>query len=107
MAELTRVEIAALEAAIMNYEAKKQSMENAYLHISNDVRELGSSWTGVSSQTFQDRFDALYRNLKTTEERVDEGIKVLRGVITTYEETEANATAGIEGLEESGSVSYF
>lgn len=107
MADITRLDVAAVEAAIANYESKKMSMENAYLQISNDVRELGASWTGASSQTFQDRFNDLYKNLKSTEERVDEGIKVLKSVIATYEETEANATAGIEGLDEAGSVSYF
>lgn len=107
MSEFTRVEVAALEAAIKNYESKKQSMENAYLQISNDVRELGSAWTGASSQTFQDRFDAMYRNLKTTSERVDEGIRVLQGAMNTYIETENQAVAGIEGLEESGNVTYF
>lgn len=103
---MTRVSIPALEEAISNFETKKNSMEIAYLKISNAVRELGSTWKGASSDKFEQQFAEMYKNLQQTEERMDGAIAKLRTAMETYQEVEDANRAASEALE-SGNTMYF
>ncbi|MGN0802973.1 MAG: WXG100 family type VII secretion target [Candidatus Faecivicinus sp.] len=103
---ITRVSIPALEEAITTFENKKVALENAYLKISNDVRELDTTWHGEASEKFKARFDELYKNLQVTEERMDGAIAKLRTAVQTYQEVEDENRAATEALDE-GNVSYF
>ena len=57
--EEIRVSIDALNQAINDYKAKKQTMQVAYLQISNTMRELSNTWRGASSTKFAEQFDQL------------------------------------------------
>lgn len=104
--EMTRVSIPALEDAIRNFEMKKNSLEIAYLKISNEVRELGGTWKGESSNKFEAQFDEMYKNLKQTEERMDGAIAKLRTAMQVYQEVEDANRAAADALAE-GNTAYF
>ncbi len=103
---ITRVSIPALEEAIQTFEAKKAALENAYLKISNEVRTLDGTWHGEASEKFKASFDALYKNLQVTEERMDVAISKLKTAVQTYQEVEDANRAATDALDE-GNVSYF
>ena len=102
----TRVSIPALQDAITNFENKKAALENAYLKISNEVRNLDATWHGEASEKFKSQFDAMYKNLQQTEERMEGAITKLNKAVEIYEEVDEQVKTGAENLEE-GKASYY
>lgn len=90
----------AMEEAITNFEARKVSLENAYLKISNEVRTLDGTWHGEASEKFKTQFDKLYENLKQNETVMSNVISNLKTALSIYEEQEQAATNLINNAEE-------
>ena len=99
--EEVRVSIDALNQAINDYKTKKQTMQIAYLQISNTMRELSNTWKGASSTKFAEQFDQMYKNLQQTEVQMDSATNKLEQAKNAYEEVEAQAKSMLNAVEES------
>lgn len=101
MAERILVSIEDMQAAIQKYNTCKQDQQNAYLQMSNAVRMLDESWDGPASEAFKAAFGAMYKNLETSEQKMQDAIDELKQsaeAFKTAEESEiASGTFG--GLE--------
>jgi len=90
----------AMQEAISNFETRKMAMENACLKISNEVRELDSTWHGQASETFKAQFDEMYTKLKQNEPAMAEIISDLKKAVDLYEAAEKEAESLINSLDE-------
>ena len=90
----------AFGTAIATFENKKTALENAYLKVSNEVRELSNSYKGEAANAFQSNFEQLYSNIKTTETSMQGVIDTLKSVQGIYEKYEESIKALISQLEE-------
>ena len=90
----------AMQEAISNFETRKMALENTYLKISNQVRELDSTWHGEASEKFKAQFEDMYKNLKQNETVMSNVISNLKTALSTYEAEETSAEALINSLSE-------
>ncbi len=90
----------ALEEAISTFESKKTALENTYLKISNEVRELDGTWHGEASEKFKTQFEKLYQNLKQNETVMSNVISKLKQALNIYQEQEKVAQNLIDALQE-------
>lgn len=95
----TRVTAEALATAIQNFEARKQEFQNAYLKISNIVRELSVNYKSEAATAFYGKFDSIYKNLSQTEVQMDSAINKLKQVKEVYEALAAMQEALVHALE--------
>lgn len=95
-----RIRKDAMQDAINKFESKKTALENTYLKISNEVRQLDSTWNGEASETFKSQFEALYKNLQQNETVMSNIISKLKEALERYTEADEQAKAAIEKLDE-------
>lgn len=91
---------ASMETAINTFENKKMALENSYLKISNEVRDLDGTWHGEASERFKAQFDALYDNLKQCETVMSNVVSNLKSALSVYEEQEKDQEKRFEGLDQ-------
>ena len=95
-----RMSKAAMQEAIHTFEHKKMGLENMYLKISGEVRQLDATWHGEASEKFKSQFEEMYRNLKQNETVMSNVVSNLKTALSTYEAEEAAAEALISSLNE-------
>ncbi len=95
-----RVSKEAIEKSISEFEARKSGLENAYLKISNEVRELDSTWHGEASEKFKTQFESLYQNLKQNETVMSNVISKLKTALEIYVEQEKIVATLFNNAEE-------
>lgn len=76
----------AFATAIASFETRKTELQNAYLKISNEVRQLGTTYKGAAAEAFQSQFETLYNNLQTTEGSMDAIVSTLKQTKGIYEQ---------------------
>ena len=91
MAETIRVSTDELRAAVGKYNTLKDQLRTSYLEMSNAVRSVDVSWNGDASEAFKAQFDALYRNIETTEARMQDAIDEMTRTAELYDEVEQTA----------------
>ena len=95
----TRVTAEAMAAAIQNFETRNSEFQNAYLRISNVVRELGVNYKSEAATVFYNKFNDLYSNLSKTENEMEAAIKELKDVKEVYDALTAAQKAIVDALE--------
>lgn len=95
----TRVTAEALATTIQKYESHKQEFANAYLKISNIVRELSVNYKSEAATAFYNKFNDIYNNLSQTESRMDDAVGKLKQVKQVYEALTAMQEALVRALE--------
>lgn len=95
----TRVTAEALATAIQNYEARNQEFQNAYLKISNIVRQLSVNYKSEAATAFYNKFNDIYNNLSQTESRMEDATNKLKQVKEVYEALTAMQEALVRALE--------
>lgn len=95
----TRVTAEALATTIQKYEGHKQEFTNAYLRISNVVRELSVNYKSEAATAFYNKFNDIYTNLSQTESRMDDAVNKLKQVKDIYEALTALQEAVVRALE--------
>ncbi len=93
MAERILVSIEEMESTVTTYETNKAKQQAAYLQMSNAVRTLDGFWDGPASEVFKSAFNALYKNLETSEQRMQDAITELKtsaGLFRNAEEVEVS-----------------
>jgi len=102
MAEKILVSTEEMLNTVSVYEANKAKQQVAYLQMSNAVRTLDGFWDGPASEVFKAAFNALYRNLETSEQRMQDAIDELKQSAELFEEAEAVEISGKMGELEAG-----
>ena len=99
MAEITRVSAEALATTINEYNARKAEFQQAYLQISNVVRQLSVNWKSEAATQFYARFDEIYNNISQTETQMENAISKLTQVKDIYEALIALQQAAAQNLQ--------
>ena len=87
-----------MQNAINNYNNCMKAFENAYLQMSNAVRQADSTWHGQASETFKDKFNQMYNNISQTQNNVQEAVAELNRALETYAATEQRVVGMIDAL---------
>lgn len=88
MAERILVSPEEMRATVTTYEANKTKQQVAYQDMKSAVRVLDGFWDGPASEVFKGAFDALYKNLETSEQRMTDAINELKTSADLFERTE-------------------
>lgn len=95
----TKVRAEALAAAIQNFESRKGEFQNAYLKISNIVRELSVNYKSEAATAFYQKFDDIYKNISQTEVQMENAINKLKQVKEIYDALFALQQALVNALK--------
>lgn len=98
--DLDRVVVAEsdLQDAINTYNKCKNDFQNAYLQMSNAVRQADTIWHGQASETFKDKFNQMYNNIVYTEDEVQASVDLLNKALEVYAETEQRGAMIVESM---------
>lgn len=88
MAEILKVDTAQLTDTASQFKSHQQSMMNAVLTMSNAVRQMGATWNGAAAEAFDRQFEAMYKNLAQTEQKMTDVIEELLKAHDIFEEYE-------------------
>ena len=87
-----------LQDAINTYNKCKNDFQNAYLQMSNAVRQADTIWHGQASETFKDKFNQMYNNIVYTEDEVQASVDLLNKALEVYAETEQRGAMIVESM---------
>ena len=99
MADIIHVDTGAMRSAAVKFKSCQQEMENAYLTMSNAVRELDSTWNGEASEAFKNQFNDLCKNIEQTEAKVNDAVDETLKAADLYDEVEASLESTFGGLD--------
>ena len=99
MADRIRVSTAELRTAVEKYNNVKGQIQNAYLQMSNAVREVDVSWNGAASEAYKNQFDLLYKNIEQTELKVQDAVDELLKTAEIYDEQETGISQTFADLD--------
>ncbi len=100
MADVLKVTPEELQATANQFKTYQSNLQTAYLTMSDAVRSLDSSWNGEANEQFKAQFDAMYKNLSQTEEKMADAIDELLKAFDIYTEAEDAIKGQIDTLEE-------
>jgi WXG100 family type VII secretion target len=105
MAERILVSTEEMRNTVSTYESNKSKQQTAYLQMSNAVRTLDGFWDGPASEVFKGAFNALYKNLETSEQRMQDAIDELKKSADLYDQTNDDISGKMGQLEAGSSYS--
>ena len=100
MADVLKVTPEELQNTANQFKSYQQTLQTAYLQMSNAVRSLDTTWNGEASEQFKTQFEAMYKNLSQTEEKMTDAIDELTKAAGVYEEVENSIKGQVDALEE-------
>lgn len=77
MSELIKVSTEEMQATLNTFNTQKGAQMSAYESMKNIVAELGGSYLGEASQTFQNQFQSFYGNLSQSEAKMADAVDEL------------------------------
>ncbi len=100
MADILKVTPEELQATANQFKSYQSNLQTAYLTMSDAVRSLDTTWNGEASEQFKAQFDAMYKNLSQTEEKMNDAIEELLQAHDIYQEAEDAIKGQVDTLEE-------
>lgn len=85
-------------AAVTQFNTCKQSLQNAYLQMTNAVFQLDSSWNGEASEAFKTQYGKLSKNLQSSDTTIDTAINDIKTVIASHAEITDELSASFSAL---------
>ena len=67
--------------------------------MSNAIRQVDSSYDGEASEALKAQFDAMYKNIEQTEQKVQDAIDEVSKAAEIYEETENTISQAYNSLD--------
>ena len=89
----------AMEAAINNFEARKNAFENVCKKIADEVKTLDGTWQGEANEKFNTQFEAMHQNLQQNITAMTNIINNLKKALSIYEAKEEVVTKMMDALE--------
>ena len=100
MADVLKVTPEELKNTASQFKTYQGNLQTAYLQMSDAVRTLDTTWNGEASEQFKSQFDAMYKNLSQTEQKMTDAIDELLKAADIYEEVENSIKGQVDALEE-------
>ena len=100
MADVLKVTPEELISTASSFKSSQQQMQTAYLTMSDAVRSLDTTWNGDASEQFKAQFDAMYKNLSQTEQKMTDAVDELLKAADLYQQVEDSIKSAVSGLEE-------
>lgn len=101
-----RINKEVMQTAINNYKTQKADALIAVYKLDDLInRQLDGFWDGQASVAFIAQFNKMFENLRPLEDKMEEFINNLQGVLDTYEEHEVSVEDLFSGLEEGAAYS--
>ena len=100
MADVLKVTPEELQNTANQFKSYQQSLQTAYLKMSDAVRNLDTTWNGEASEQFKTQFDNMYKNLSQTEQKMADAIDELLKAHDIYQEAENAIKGQVDALEE-------
>ncbi len=100
MANVLKVTPEELQNTANQFKSYQQTLQTAYLQMSNAVRSLDTTWNGEASEQFKTQFDSMYKNLEQTEQKMTDAVDELMKAFDIYTEAENSIKGQIDTLDE-------
>ena len=100
MADVLKVTPEELQNTANQFKSYQQTLQTAYLQMSNAVRSLDTTWNGEASEQFKTQFDSMYKNLEQTEQKMTDAVDELMKAFDIYTEAENSIKGQIDTLDE-------
>lgn len=99
MADKLLVNTDEMTATASQFKSYMQSMQNAYLTMSNAVRTLDTTWNGEASEQFKTTFESMYKNLEQTEQKMTDAVDEMLKAVELFDEVENAIKSQAGGLD--------
>jgi WXG100 family type VII secretion target len=99
MADIIKVSTEELRSAANKFSTCQQELQTAYLTMSNAVRALDGSYDGDASEAFKAQFDAMYKNIEQTQDKVQDAVDELKKAADIYDEVEQTLAGTFNSLD--------
>ena len=100
MADVLKVTPEELRNTASQFKTYQGNLQTAYLQMSDAVRSLDTTWNGDASEQFKAQFDAMYKNLSQTEQKMTDAVDELTKAAGVYEEVENSIKSMASALDE-------
>ena len=100
MADVLKVTPEELQSTANQFKTYQSNLQTAYLQMSDAVRSRDTTWNGEASEQFKTQFDAMYKNLSQTEQKMGDAIDELLKAHDIYEEAENAIKGQVDALDE-------
>ena len=100
MADVLKVTPEELQSTANQFKTYQSNLQTAYLQMSDAVRSLDTTWNGEASEQFKTQFDAMYKNLSQTEQKMGDAIDELLKAFDIYTEAENSIKSQVDALDE-------
>ena len=100
MADVLKVTPEELQATANQFKGYQGNLQTAYLQMSDAVRYLDTTWNGEANEQFKAQFDAMYKNLQQTEQKMGDAIDELLKAHDIYQEAENAIKGQVDALDE-------
>ena len=100
MADVLKVTPEELQSTANQFKTYKSNLHTSYLQMSDAVRYLDTTWNGEASEQFKTQFDAMYKNLSQTEQKMGDAIDELLKAHDIYQEAENAIKGQVDALDE-------
>lgn len=100
MADILKVSPEQLVATASKFKSEMQNMQVAHMKMSEAIRSLDGTWDGGASEQFKASFDAMYNNLKMTDEKMTDAVEELLKANELFEQYEQQNQQIAASLEE-------
>lgn len=87
-ADVLKVDPQQLVSTASKFKSEMQNMQVAHLKMSEAIRSLDGTWDGGASEQFKSNFDAMYNNLKLTDEKMTDAVEELLKANELFEQYE-------------------
>ena len=98
-ADVLKVTPEELRNTATQFKSNLQKMQTAYLQMSDAVRNLDTSWNGEASEQFKNQFEAMYKNLSQTEDKMNDAVDELTKAAGIYEQVENSNKSQMASLD--------
>ena len=99
MADRLRVTPEEMQSTATQLQSYSSQMENAYLKMSNVVRELDGTWNGDASEAFKNQFNTFYANISKTEVAMADAVTELNKIAQAVLDAEGSLSAAAKSIE--------
>ena len=99
MADVLKVSVEEMRTAVNSFKSQQNELKTAYLTMSNAIRKVDSSYDGDASEALKSQFDAMYKNIEQTEQKMQDAIDEVTKAAEIYEEAENSISQSFSSLD--------
>lgn len=94
-----RMNVEAVQAAMSNYDARKNEFQDVVNTIKTTLFDLEGTWTGAAEQAYENQARQLLQNMNTILNAIEGAKGKLQVAINAYEAVESAQKAAIDAVD--------